>query len=549
MIKKAQSRRAFIRNGLVLAGSMYPLSKAGATQTLFGARQSEEFGTPGLNPDIHQILKAAIDASISAGASYADCRFTFTRKRIIDVSNTGITASSGDTESITVGIRSLINGYWGFASGTLWSKDEMIRLAKESVTLAARGRETGPREVVLAKRDVIQNENWVMPVELDPFDIHPNEMVDRIGGIRVFINNIASTDAARTQGVFERQNKHYMASDGCAFSQTTYLTQGTIQFTVKGEQQRQFPGSVSSISPAGVGFELFNEAQIRNEIIHSVEEIKKDIQLPIKPIEVGRYETLFGPQAVASILSGTIGAATEIDRVMGHEANATGTSYLRDPAKDLGKFNVGNSLLSVTANRIQKGGAATVKWDDEGVAPGTFPVVESGIVKDFQTSREGVEWVREGYSNASMPLVSRGCAYAPQAVDPILVHTANLTMQAGNDDSSEQSLMSNISNGIYFDTIFVDTDFQQLNTFATSPTRVCFEVKNGKKSAILIDGGTLFRTPEFWKSTQAIGGKDSARTFGISERKGQPAQQSQHSITAVPIVVKDLSVIDIRRKA
>jgi hypothetical protein len=36
---------------------------------------------------------------------------------------------------------------------------------------------------------------------------------------------------------------------------------------------------------------------------------------------------------------------------------------------------------------------------------------------------------------------------------------------------------------------------------------------------------------------------------GVSETKGEPPQTSYHSVTAVPVIVKDLSVVDFRRKA
>lgn len=546
MIKR-QSRRAFFKNGLVVTGALYPLGKANAFDRFSDESCIEGSDGTGINPDIIQTLKAGIDASLAAGASYADCRFTHTIIRDIRVGPKGImTTASSDTESVTVGIRSLVKGYWGFAAGTLWDKNEMIRLARESVSLASGGAVTGLREVVLVDRDIVTDGSWATPIEIDPFKIHPAEISDRIGGLRVFASNMAMTQVVGTTTQFIQQNKYFIASDGCSFKQTTYNSSGLFTLMVS-DGPRRVQGNISSLSPAGIGFELFDEARLREEIVQLREDLKEDLKLPVKPVEVGRYETLVNAEAVASVLSSTIGAATEIDRVMGHEANATGTSYLKDPNADLGNFIVGNEMLNIMADRNAKGSVATVKWDDEGVATQRFSLVEKGVIKDFQTNREGVEWIRKGYKSNNIPLSSRGCAYATEAVDPVSVHTANMTMKPGSGNDSTASLMNNIKDGIYIPSWFATPDYQQLGVFAVAPR--CYEIKQGKKAAFLINAGTLFRTPEFWKSISGIGGESSTEKFGLAERKGQPEQNSHHSITSVPVVLKDLSLIDIKRKA
>jgi len=69
----------------------------------------------------------ALDTARSAGASYADVRLSHTRERRTSMADTG------DDESMEVGVRALVDGYWGFASGAVWSPDEMARLGREAV--------------------------------------------------------------------------------------------------------------------------------------------------------------------------------------------------------------------------------------------------------------------------------------------------------------------------------------------------------------------------------------------------------------------------------
>jgi hypothetical protein len=76
-----------------------------------------------------------------------------------------------------------------------------------------------------------------------------------------------------------------------------------------------------------------------------------------------------------------------------------------------------------------------------------------------------------------------------------------------------------------------------------------FEIKDGKRVAVLGGAGVLFRAPELWKSLFFLGGKESAKRFGISSWKGEPPQTLFHSVTAVPTLMKDATIIDILRKA
>src|SRR5690606_18852292 len=142
---------------------------------------------------------------------------------------------------------------------------------------------------------------------------------------------------------------------------------------------------------------------------------------------------LDAPSMVA-LLDRTLGRATELDRALGYEANAGGTSYLNDPFGMLGSYEAGAPLLTVTGNRSEPGGLATVQWDDEGVRPDTFPLVENGVLTDFQTTRESAGWLEDYYARTGRPFRSHGCANAPAAVDPPLQHTPNLVLTPGREE-------------------------------------------------------------------------------------------------------------------
>jgi TldD protein len=249
--------------------------------------------------------------------------------------------------------------------------------------------------------------------------------------------------------------------------------------------------------------------------------------------------------SVSNLVSNTIGAATELDRVMGYEANASGTSYLHDPFEMLGSFAIGTSLLSVTGNRREPGGAATVQWDDESVVPEEVPLVTEGRLTDFATSRESATWLRGIYTKHGKSVRSNGCMYAPRGIDAPLIHTPNLVMKPGPETETLESLIQGVSNGLYFRGMSINMDFQQLNGLGRG---MCYEIKNGKRVARILNTGVLFRTPELWKNLIALGGETSLRRYGNPLWKGEPSQRSAHSVTAYPAVFKDITVVDVMRK-
>jgi TldD protein len=61
------------------------------------------------------------------------------------------------------------------------------------------------------------------------------------------------------------------------------------------------------------------------------------------------------------------GHPTELDRVLGYEANFAGTSFLTLDKWQSGKFNYGSPLVNIVADKTQPGSLGAVGWDDEGV--------------------------------------------------------------------------------------------------------------------------------------------------------------------------------------
>src|SRR5690606_30459856 len=101
-----------------------------------------------------------------------------------------------------------------------------------------------------------------------------------------------------------------------------------------------------------------------------------------------RYDIVMDARIMTQLVGLTVGTAAELDRVLGYEANAGGTSYLAPPKEQLGNFELGPDFLNISANRSREGALATVKWDDEGVEPETYDLIRDGVLVDYHTTRE-----------------------------------------------------------------------------------------------------------------------------------------------------------------
>jgi TldD protein len=187
-----------------------------------------------------------------------------------------------------------------------------------------------------------------------------------------------------------------------------------------------------------------------------------------------------------------------------------------------------------------------VKWDDEGVAPAEFTIVKNGILTEFQTTRESAGWLRDYYAKNGSTLRSHGCASAPSGLEAPLTRTPNLALAPGQEALDFDSLVARVEKGIAVKTMDVETDFQNLNGLGLGRM---FEIKNGKRVARISGAGLLFRGPELWKGLLALGGRQSLRRFGMEVSKGEPAQETYHSVTAPPAAFKQLTFIDSTRKA
>jgi TldD protein len=286
------------------------------------------------------------------------------------------------------------------------------------------------------------------------------------------------------------------------------------------------------LSPAGKGWEYLTESGLLDDIPRLSAEAEQARH--VVPVDVGRYDVVCSALAMAALADATLGAATELDRALGYEANAEGSSYLSEPLEMLGAYKVGSTRLNLSADRSTEGALATAPCDDEAVAVETFPLVQRGVLVDYQTTREQASWLAPYYHKIGHPIRSHGCARCEAATSIPMQAAPNLQLLPGDGATTFEDLVAGTEKGLALMTVgSVLMDQQQLNGLVRPVVR---QIKNGNRS------------PDLWKNLTAIGGAGTTRWLGLARAKGQPMQRVFHSVGAVPGKITGMGVIDINRR-
>src|SRR5262245_48444470 len=153
-------------------------------------------------------------------------------------------------------------------------------------------------------------------------------------------------------------------------------------------------------------------------------------KLRAKSVEAGPYDLILEPTNLWLTIHESIGHSTELDRAIGEEANYAGTSFVAPPEKMIGKLKFGPEFMNIQADRTQEGSLSRVQWDDEGVPADKWLVIEKGIFKDYQTTREQVSRIREltGVTR------SHGCSFAESWDSVQFQRMPNISLLPGERD-------------------------------------------------------------------------------------------------------------------
>jgi TldD protein len=481
----------------------------------------------------------ALNAAKTAGASYADVRVARNRSQNVGTREQQITGLQ-DAETFGFGVRVIADGAWGFAASRELTNAEAERVARLAVAQAKANRRAVRRPVELAPTPPVPDGHWQGPAEVDPFAVPLED--------KVALLLKANAEAMKVQGVrfvnssmsFVLQEKTYASTDNIYTVQKFYrcLPQMTVTAVAAGDFAAR---NSADVAPMGLGYEWVLKSDLPGNAPRWGEEAVQ--RLSAKSVEPGRYDLVLDPHHLFLTIHESIAHPTELDRVLGYEANYAGTSFCAPPDQVLGKLKYGPEFMNIQGDRSQTGSLSACGWDDDGVAPETYLIIKNGVLVDYQTTRDQVAWIKPFTGRTK----SHGCSYAESWADIQFQRMPNVSLLPGEQNLKQDDLIAATDKGILITGRGSYSIDQQRYNFQFGGQSF-WEIKGGKITGMLKDVAYQARTTDFWNSMDMIGGRESYLLNGtFSDGKGQPSQSNAVSHGCPPARFKNVNVINTGR--
>jgi TldD protein len=475
---------------------------------------------------VRELLEDLMDAA-ARRASYADARFVNTRAERLSTRNGAVDRLDASEEQ-GIGVRVRVGGAWGFACcGGTGKADAEAALER---ALAVAGAQPSTIKGLLSPEPAARGE-YVSPCERDPFAVPLEDklavLVAADAGLRT------EPDVVLTRAGFGalRVDKLFASTEGALCRQIlTECGGGLTAVAVDGgeSQTRSFPASHGG-HVAQAGYEHFLSLDLAGAAPRVSEEAAALLRAP--PCPPGRRTLILAGEQLGLQVHESIGHAVELDRVLGREASYAGTSFI--PAAGIGSLRVGSPSVSVTADAGSRGGLGSFRWDDEGVEGRAVPIVRSGVLAGFLSSRETAAEIGLDRSG--------GCMRADGHARQPIVRMTNVNLEPGEAGTLED-LIAATGEGLLIDTNRSwSIDNRRLHFQFEG--EAAWEISGGERGRLLRNPSYAGVTPEFWASCDAVCSPSEWRLVSLLDcGKGEPGQVMRVSHGCAPARFRDVEV-------
>jgi TldD protein len=431
-------------------------------------------------------------------------------------------------ESMGFGVRTLVDGAWGFAASHALTAVEVDRVTAMAVQIARASAQVAGEPVRLGP-PVTSRGVYLTPIRINPFSISTEAKIDLLMQADRSMARVKAVGVRQGHLVFIREEKHFANTEGAQTRQAIYESGGGIVATaVLGDevQRRSYPNSGGQQGCAGWEYVLAMDLPGNAERIAG--EAAALLRADACPHDI-RTTVVLGGSQVGLQVHESCGHPAELDRVFGAEAAYAGTSFLT-PDK-LGRFRYGSQIVNLTSDAVRPAGLGTFGWDDEGVAATTGAIVREGVFVGYLMSRE---------TAARLDRESNGCMRAVGWNHIPLIRMCNTSLEPGA--WSLDDLIADTGDGLYMDTNHSwSIDDRRLNF--QFGMEIGYEIKNGRLGRMLKNCTYAGLTPEFWRSCDAICNANHWVIWGTPNcGKGQPGQVAHTGHGASPARFRDVRV-------
>ncbi len=452
----------------------------------------------------------ALDLARAAGASFADWRLVEQRVRTLGVDR-GAVKAVDDDEPVGYAVRVLIDGAWGFASGTRLDRDGVAATARAAID-TARASAKVPKTPPARMADVSPAvETLVGPCAEDPFAMTAGEQAAELLDASRRMMDVDGVSRATAWVTFTRLRRLIANTDGSRLDLTNTFAEPWITCTAVVD------GDAQSIRNQGGGRQAGYEWLRQVDPVGSaagwasaaVERARAD------EVEPGTYDLVLDPMHLSLTMHESVGHPTELDRILGWEANFAGTSFIRP--EDVGALRYGSEHVSFSVDNRLEGGLGSWFFDDDGVRMTAFPVIEEGRLVGLSATRETAPLIGLTASN--------GCCRAASFDRFPINRIPNLYMEPGPEHVTPDDLIGGVERGIYI---------AGQGSFSIDQQRRNFQF--GGNQFWLIEHGAITRplkkvtyqamTTDFWGACDGVAGPAHWASHGTPNcGKGEPSQR------------------------
>ncbi len=460
---------------------------------------------------MEEFIALSLKKAESNNVDFAECRFFGYEIEQISVRN-GQIETLKRTNDIGYGIRVLKNGAWGFASTAIVEKstiDEIVRLAIKEAEASSRRIK---RPVELTEEPTIKDK-YITPFKIDPFNVDIEEKLE-------ILKKADSIMAEKGDIIKVRQNKMDFVK--------VNLDYGNSEGTLISEQEL-FSGCFSSATA------IANDNQKRQTDLYEMRGFEyidmfdfektsdriasEAILLATEAIAPKPQKTTFilEPYQLGLTIHESCGHPSELDRVLGWEADFAGTSFLT--LDKLGSnYRYGSEKVNLVCDPTMPNVLGHEKYDHEGVKTKKFYVVKKGIFNDYQSDRQTAKIIGQENSNGNAR-IDRYNRFP-------LVRMSNLYLEPDPEGPKDiDELIAETKEGIYgIDWKSHSIDDKRVNfQFAV---QIAYEIKNGEIGKPLKNTIYQAATPEFWGGLDMMTKDWKIEGHGPVCGKGAPYMQS-----------------------
>ncbi|MCM3901447.1 MAG: TldD/PmbA family protein, partial [Pyrinomonadaceae bacterium] len=462
--------------------------------------------------DKNALADIALSIARKLGVTYADIRINRYRNEQISTREKQVQNVSR-SQNFGFGVRVLFKGTWGFASSRNVSAEEVRRLTRQAVDIARANSVYQRKRVTMAPAPKVVA-SWKSAFEKDPFDVSIDDKIQ-------FLLKL-NEQALKTEGVsfvnssmgFVNEQKFYASTDGSRIDQYIIRVNPSFNVTAVNRSTGDFQSRSDFGGPQGMGYEYMEKYPWLQEAERAGHDAVA--KLKARPIEAGKYDLVLHPSHLWLTIHESVGHPTELDRALWWEADYAGTSFLT-PDKT-GKLQFGSRIVNFVADRTQRGGLATIGYDDEGVPGQQWHLIKDGLFVDWQTTRD--------LAQMAPAKKSYGCLHADSWGSISFPRMPNVSLQPASGNTSMDDLVAGVEKGILiYGNGSYSIDQQRYNFQFGGQT--FWEIKNGKVGPMVRDVAYQSRTTDFWNSCDGLGGQATYEIGGsFNDGKGEPGQSN-----------------------